>query len=251
VKPGVEVLQAVPLLSAFPRALLVELNNNADLARVGPGEILFQSGDRLIEFSILLSGCVATTHPHNGVEVLADVLEPVTPLGLAAALLDIPLVVGARTITAARLITIPAAELRAIVDAEPAAVMPFLHYALHTIQQLTQENCGLKLRSSAQRLAQYLLRLATDAEMSPARFVLPYEKQLLAGKIGCTKEHLARAFATLRSYGVETKSGIIVLGDVPRLRAFADLLSPSQPTPHASLRPEQRRPQRVQQAGSP
>ena len=54
--------------------------------------------------------------------------------------------------------------------------------------------------------------------------MLPYEKQLLAGKIGCTKEYLARAFATLRSYGVETKSGIIVLGDVPRLRAFADIV---------------------------
>ena len=33
---------------------------------------------------------------HNGVEALVDVLEPVTPLGLAAALLDIPLVVGER-----------------------------------------------------------------------------------------------------------------------------------------------------------
>jgi CRP-like cAMP-binding protein len=226
VKPGVEVLQMVPLFSAFPRALLVELNNNADLARVGPGEILFQSGDRPIEFNILLSGCVATTHPHNGAEALADVLEPVTPLGLAAALLDIPLVAGIRTVTAARLITVPAAELRAIVHAEPAAVMPFLDHALHTIQHLTQENCGLKLRSSAQRLAQYLLCLVTDPDMSPARFVLPYEKQLLAGKIGCTKEHLARAFTTLRLYGVETKSGIVVLGDIPRLRAFAEMPLP-------------------------
>ncbi len=56
----------------------------------------------------------------------------------------------------------------------------------------------MKLRSSVQRLAAFLLGLVEDPEMNPARFVLPYEKRFLAARIGCTQENLSRAFAALR-----------------------------------------------------
>jgi hypothetical protein len=38
---------------------------------------------------------------------------------------------------------------------------------------------------------------------------------------GCTQENLSRAFAVLRSHGVETQQGVVVLRDIPGLRAFA------------------------------
>ena len=101
--------------------------------------------------------------------------------------------------------------------------MPFLDHALASMREQTLELCQMKLRSSVQRLAGFLLGLVEDPEMNPAQFVLPYEKRFLAARIGCTQENLSRAFAALRRLGVETQRGIVVLRDVPALRAFAGL----------------------------
>jgi CRP/FNR family transcriptional activator FtrB len=89
----------------------------------------------------------------------------------------------------------------------------------------------MKLRSSAQRLAAFLLGLVNDPTVSPARFVLPYEKRYLAAKIGCTQENLSRAFAVLRHHGVDSRQGVVVLRDVAGLRAFAGLPALAVETP--------------------
>ena len=115
-----------------------------------------------------------------------------------------------------------------MIRAKPALALPFLDHALAGMREQTLELCSMKLRSSVQRLAGYLLGLVEDPEMSPARFVLPYEKRFLAARIGCTQENLSRAFAALRSRGVETQQGVVVLRDVPGLRAFAGLSEPAR-----------------------
>jgi CRP-like cAMP-binding protein len=110
--------------------------------------------------------------------------------------------------------------LQAVLRGAPAIAQRFLDHALDEAHALTQEIYALKLRTSAQRLAGYLLGLVKDEELSPARFVLPFEKRLLAARIGCSQENLSRAFATLRRIGVETQRGIVVVRDVPALRVF-------------------------------
>ena len=108
----------------------------------------------------------------------------------------------------------------------PELATLFLDHAFDDLQAQSREIRHLKLRSSVQRLAAYLLDLIPDPALTPARFVLPYEKQFLAGKIGCSQENLSRAFASLRRLGVETQRSIVVLRDVPALRKFAGM-SPS------------------------
>jgi CRP-like cAMP-binding protein len=221
VKPGIEAL-----LAAFSGAQIAALNNLADLARLGPDETLFREGHQLAELNILLAGFVAETHGKNGEHAMTDVIGPVRPIGLASAMLGAASPTGARTITSVRLVVIPAPELRAMIRAKPALAMPFLDHALAGMREQALELCSMKLGSSVQRLAGFLLGLVEDPEMSPARFVLPYEKRFLAAKIGCTQENLSRAFATLRSHGVETQQGVVVLRDVAGLQAFAGLPEP-------------------------
>jgi CRP-like cAMP-binding protein len=220
-RPGIEALTALPLFASFSASQIAALNNLADLARLGPDETLFREADQLAELNILLSGFVAETHGKNGENAMTDIIGPVTPIGFASAVLGAPSPTGARTITSARIIVIPAPDLRAMIRAKPALALPFLDHALAGMREQTLELCAMKLRSSVQRLAGFLLDLVEDPDMSPARFVLPYEKRFLAAKIGCTQENLSRAFAVLRSHGVETQQGVVVLRDVAGLRAFA------------------------------
>jgi CRP/FNR family transcriptional activator FtrB len=52
--------------------------------------------------------------------------------------------------------------------------------------------------------------------------MLPYDKRLLASRLGMTPEHLSRAFASLRRHGVNTGHGrIVILNNPAALTAFA------------------------------
>jgi hypothetical protein len=51
---------------------------------------------------------------------------------------------------------------------------------------------------------------------------LPFDKRLLAARLGCRQENLSRAFAALRSLGVETHGSRVILHDVARLRDYSE-----------------------------
>lgn len=226
-RPGTETLHLLPLFAAFGAAPLAELNDIADLARVGADETLLRQGEPADELNILLSGHVATSRAEpDGKDGLTGVISPVRPIGFAATMLAVTSPVTAITRTAARLVVIPARELRAMIAARPDLGRPFLDYALAELNQLTIEVCELKLLSAARRLAVYLLSLTEPKELNPARFVLPYEKRLIAARIGCSQENLSRAFTALRGLGVETHRGIVVVRDIATLQAFAGSLPP-------------------------
>ena len=111
-----------------------------------------------------------------------------------------------------------------MMDQDQGLCRQFLNYALQENIELTLECRELRVRSSAQRLARYLIGLAEAADCEPARFLLPVEKRFLAGKIGCSQENLSRALSQLRSLGVETsQGGAVVIRDLAGLRVFAGL----------------------------
>ena len=237
-KPGTVALATLPLFAKFSASQIASLNDISDVARVGPDETLYRQGDRLDALHILLAGTIAETHADAYENALTDIISPIAPIGFAQSILGAVSATGAKTITFARLIIIPAPELRTIIRAKPALSLPFFEYALARMCEQTLDICHLKRQSSVQRLAGFLLGLIEDPESSPVRLALPYDKRFIAVKIGCSKENLSRAFAALRSVGVQTQKGVVVVNDVPRLRAFARLapvaytnFAPRSPSP--------------------
>ena len=187
-KPDLEALRSLPLLRSFPDDLLAALNETADLVRFAAAEEVFKAGERLSQLHYLLSGSIGATRLSLGEEDdLVDVLLPVQPLCLSAVLLDLPAPIGAYTLTAGHLITLSASRLRELIAGDAGLARPFLDYALRQAHEQTLENSNLKLRSSAQRLAGFMLGLIEDPEEKPARFVLPFKKELVAVRIGCTR----------------------------------------------------------------
>jgi CRP/FNR family transcriptional activator FtrB len=216
-------IAALQLFSELDREDQRAVSAVADLARFGPDEVLFAQGDQLADLHILTTGYVAETRHKSGADALTDIVPPGQPVALAPAMLGIATPTGARTLTSARLILVPVDTLRALMRRKPAAGLPFLDLTLDMIARQTVELCNLKLLSSVQRLALFLLDLVDEPWTNPARFVLPYEKRFIAGKLGCSQENLSRAFAALQRLGVETKSGVVVIADTAALASFAGL----------------------------
>ncbi len=220
--PGLDLLRSVPFLSDCSEAELGALHDAGDLARVGPDDVLHSEGEVVREVNILTAGLVGATRLHpNGSVVLVDIVQPMRPLSLPAAWLGIPAPAGMQMLTSGRLIVFQFADLRAVLDRYPTLERPLFDLALRELHGLEIEAYDLKLRSAPQRLAMYLLSLVNEPEETPVRFVLPFEKRLLAARIGCSQENLSRAFAALRPLGVETQRGVVVLRDPSRLGTFA------------------------------
>ena len=78
----------------------------------------------------------------------------------------------------------------------------------------------LKLRTSLERLANYLLRQQARAD-GASEFDLTLEKRRLASFLGMTPENLSRAFKGLQPYGVSVDGTHIVIGDRGDLESFA------------------------------
>lgn len=78
----------------------------------------------------------------------------------------------------------------------------------------------LKARSGVQRVAEFLLDLATVTKGS-CSVVLPYNKALIAGRLGMKPESLSRAFARLRQHGVKIDAAMAYIDDLDALRELA------------------------------
>ena len=87
---------------------------------------------------------------------------------------------------------------------------------------LVRQVCDLKLRTTAQRLGCYLLSLSTEQKANTTAMRLPFDKRLLAARLGCRQENLSRAFAALRDFGVETHGARVILHDIAKLKAYSE-----------------------------
>jgi CRP-like cAMP-binding protein len=85
------------------------------------------------------------------------------------------------------------------------------------MQQVEQ----LKAQSGVQRVAEFLASLSLT-EQGHCAVALPYDKVLIAGRLGLTPESLSRAFARLRSIGVVVDASHVVVKDVAKLRQLAN-----------------------------
>jgi CRP-like cAMP-binding protein len=74
-----------------------------------------------------------------------------------------------------------------------------------------------RLQTAPQRVAQYLLDNCPSAE-GPASVRLPFQKSLLAGKLGLAPEALSRAFSSLRDSGVIVRGRMVQIQDVSALK---------------------------------
>lgn len=104
-------------------------------------------------------------------------------------------------------------------DAEISAVV--LRAASDKMDDLIAQLEGLKIKTGIQRLCEYLLELAGSTPKA-AELELPFDKVVLAGKLGMQPESLSRAFKKLKPQGVQSNRRDVHIDNVTALRRFAE-----------------------------
>lgn len=77
----------------------------------------------------------------------------------------------------------------------------------------------LKAHTGAQRVAEFLLEL-TDCQSGSCTITLPYDKTLIAGRLGMQPPSLSRAFNRLEPQGVKISQNLATIADVGKLREY-------------------------------
>ena len=77
-----------------------------------------------------------------------------------------------------------------------------------------------RLNTAPQRVAKYLLELWRAQGGPVNHFRLPFQKSLLAGKLGLAPEALSRAFAMLQNTGVSISGRMVQITDAEALENF-------------------------------
>jgi CRP/FNR family transcriptional regulator, transcriptional activator FtrB len=219
----IKSLRRTPLLQDLAPPVLAQVAAISKIVNA-PAEVeVCRQGDAADELIIVLDGQLAGfSTSANGTTAVVEVIRSGETLGLATLLARLPRLMGVRTVTPSRLLLIEAEGLLALVEQQPSLVTALLKAEANEFHALVRQVCDLKLRTTAQRLGCYLLSLSTEEKANTTAMRLPFDKRLLAARLGCRQENLSRAFAALRDFGVETHGARVILHDIARLKAYAE-----------------------------
>jgi CRP/FNR family transcriptional activator FtrB len=218
-----QALRATPLLRDLAEPVMQRLAAVGKIFTAAEDVELCQQGDAPDRLLIVLEGQLATfSAAANGTTAVVEVIHSGQTVGLATVLARLPRLMGVRTVTPSRLLSIDAEGLLALVEQEPSLVTALLRAEANEFHALVRQVCDLKLRTTAQRLGCYLLSLSTEQQGNTTAMRLPFDKRLLAARLGCRQENLSRAFAALRGLGVETHGARVILHDIAKLTAYAE-----------------------------
>lgn len=169
---------------------------------------------------IVLSGSVDLFSTWNNRESSLATVRPISTFILAATVRDAPYLMSARTLEKSRIALIPSQDVRNVFDADPAFARAIVRELAQAYRRKVKTMKDLKLRSSLERLANYLLRQQGRCD-GATQFDLPFEKWRLASLLGMTPENLSRSFKSLQPYGVLVEGNRITITDQAQLERFA------------------------------
>jgi CRP-like cAMP-binding protein len=223
-KPDViRALRETPLLRDLPDPVMARVAAISKIVDAPAETEICRQGELADELIIVLNGQLAGfSMAANGTTAVVEVIRSGETLGLATLLARLPRLLGVRTVSPSRFLSIEAEGLLALVEQEPPLVAALLRAEANEFRALVRQVCDLKLRTTAQRLGCYLLSLSTEQKANTTAMRLPFDKRLLAARLGCRQENLSRAFAALRDFGVETHGARVILHDIAKLKAYSE-----------------------------
>lgn len=222
----------IPVFSGLRPEVLDVLLAKARVVNLRPGSMLFRQGEPATSFFIVVEGWIKLYRvTPAGDEAVLNVSGKGQSFAEAVTFTSGRYPAMASAVTRTRMIMIPGdhvidciRKMPEIAIAMIASTSQHLHLMVGRIEQLTAQ-------SGLQRVADFLLSLAACSK-GPCTIALPYDKSLIAGRLGLKPESLSRVFAKLRSVGVDVRASDVVVDDVATL---LDLVASERVRPRGSF----------------
>jgi CRP/FNR family transcriptional activator FtrB len=215
-----EEMRRLPLFQRAEAGQVEAMLRGAFLQRFPAHVELVHDGDPADFLHVVIEGTVEMFSSHRDRETTLGISGPGNNFVLAAVLLDRPYLQSARALTASRILMVPADAIRQAFATDAGFARTLAEDVAMAYRGVVRELKNQKLRSGLERLANWLL--THDAENGArGHFEFPFDKKVLAARLGMAPEVLSRSFAALGAYHVVVRGRCVTIQDVAALRKLA------------------------------
>lgn len=216
------IVRSTPLFGGMSSDVLRSLLGHIVPRVCAKGVILFQQGEPAKDFFVVLDGWVKVyRQTPEGDEAVVVVFKRGETFAEGAMFAGGRYPVSAETVAPTRVLQIDGQHLRQSILDNPHMAFAMMASMSGHLKALVEQIEQIKLLSGSQRLAEFLLRLCPNAE-NAAVVGLPYDKALIANRLGMKPESLSRSLSRLRRLGVTVEREQVRISDVRRLLNFVE-----------------------------
>lgn len=213
-----ETLIGSALLAQLGAPSLAVMMEMATILPLPPNQVLFRAGEQPDHVYCVLSGLVrAYQLEPAGREADIAHYGPGAFFGIGALFDDGPHALHAQVAEAAVVARFELRRMRETVSGRFDLALALAGTLAGQLACAHRTIADDRLHTAPQRVARYLLSLC-PTEGVAASVRLPYQKSLLAAKLGLAPEALSRAFSLLRAHGVHVHGRLVQINDPDGLR---------------------------------
>ncbi len=215
-----KIIKRAPLLMDLPADVLKHLMEESHVVEYPRNKLLFLRGEPAKHIYLLLDGWVKVYRDTpDGEQTVIGILKPGETVAEAAIFLGKDYPASAEVVSDARLLELSSESLLTLIREDGELGIRMLGTLSQRLRGLVMHIEQIQARSTQQRLGEVLVSLCSEKEGAIV-LDLPYDKSLVAARLGMKPESLSRALAKLRSYGVTSNGHQVELEDIAKLRNF-------------------------------
>lgn len=219
-KEEIDALRNLPLFTDMADATFERLVRPSFVQSFPPRTTLIREDEPADFLFAILDGLVLMSAKSDDGETALEILRADDIFILAAVLNDDVCLQTAQTLTPTRVLMVPSSLVRDLMSEDVGFMRAIVFETARAYRRLVKELKAQKLRSSVQRLANWIVKESLLNDGADV-VMIPYEKRTLAAYLGMTPENLSRNFATLGSHGVTVQASAIKITNKNKLLQFA------------------------------
>lgn len=219
-KEEIDALRNLPLFTDMADATFERLVRPSFVQSFPPRTTLIREDEPADFLFAILDGLVLMSAKSDDGETALEILRADDIFILAAVLNDDVCLQTAQTLTPTRVLMVPSSLVRDLMSEDVGFMRAIVFETARAYRRLVKELKTQKLRSSVQRLANWIVKESLLNDGADV-VMIPYEKRTLAAYLGMTPENLSRNFATLASHGVTVQASAIKITNKNKLLQFA------------------------------
>jgi CRP/FNR family transcriptional regulator, dissimilatory nitrate respiration regulator len=218
----VEIMGRLPYFQELGNKELSRLAQGAREISLKKKEILFREGDPADALYTVISGSIKLSIGHfRNQEKVIDLIGRGQCFGEIPMFLQSPCPSTAQAIEASYLLSVRCDTLMEVLDHNCVLAGKMLAGVCHRMHTLIKDIENCHLRSSAQRLASFLMQHRPDTHARHYDVKLPGSKHDVAGILGLSRETFSRTLHQLEEESIIRVTGAMIrILDVERLHAY-------------------------------
>ncbi|AOG06412.1 cyclic nucleotide-binding domain-containing protein [Bosea sp. RAC05] len=216
----IEEMRTLPLFVGVASTHVESMLRASFLQRFPAHVELAREGDPADFLHVIIDGQIEMYSAYRDRETTISVIGPGHSFIVAAVILDRVYLKSARALLPSRVLLIPAEAVRRSFGEDAAFSRALALELAGAYRGVVRELKNQKLRSSLERLANWVLTHHGESG-GTGRFELPFDKKVLASRLGMAPEVLSRSIAALVPYGVKVSGRVVEIGDMVALNGLA------------------------------